>query len=171
MRYNDIQRCEYVNGYNIGVSLYVQGCSIHCKGCFNPETWDFEGGQEFDIAAKETLFSLLEKPYVHRFSVLGGEPLERCNWEELNNLLIDVKKKFPKLQIWLYTGYEYSFLMQLIDEWRIKWPKFNDAYLLESILEKVDILVAGPFIREEKDRSLAFKGSRNQEIIELNNGE
>lgn len=79
MKYNAIQRCEYVNGNNIGVSLYIQGCSLHCSGCFNPETWDFDGGQEFDLEAREQLQKLLNKPYVTRFSILGGEPLERCN--------------------------------------------------------------------------------------------
>lgn len=167
MRYNAIQRCEYVNGNDIGVSLYIQGCSIRCKGCFNPETWDFEGGQEFDIHAKKYLFDILKKPYITRLTVLGGEPLERRNWTDLNNLLCDVKEQFPQIKIWLYTGYTYDFLMELIDEWRIKWPNFNDAYLLESILEKVDTLVAGPFIEEEKDRSLVFKGSKNQQIIQL----
>ena len=79
MRYNAIQRCEYVNGNDIGVSLYLQGCSIHCKGCFNPETWDFNGGKEFDVDAFADLLALLDKPYITRFSILGGEPLERCN--------------------------------------------------------------------------------------------
>ena len=167
MRYNAIQRCEYVNGNDIGVSLYIQGCSIHCKGCFNPETWDFEGGHEFDIYAKDYLFDILKKPYMTRLTVLGGEPLERCNWNDLNALLCDIRAEFSDLTIWLYTGYDYDFLMQLIDEWRIKWPAFNDAFLLEAILEKVDVLVAGPFIREEKDRTLPFRGSRNQKIIKL----
>jgi len=167
MRYNAIQRCEYVNGNDIGVSLYIQGCSIRCKGCFNPETWDFEGGEEFDTAAYDKLIELLDKPYVARLSILGGEPLERRNWEDLNLLLFKVLKHNPDLKIWLYTGYDYSFIMRLVDEWRINWPKFNDAFLLESILEKVDVLVAGPFIQEEKDKSLPFRGSRNQKIIEL----
>ena len=167
MRYNAIQRCEYVNGNDIGVSLYLQGCSIHCKGCFNPETWDFNGGKEFDVDAFADLLALLDKPYITRFSILGGEPLERCNWRELSKLLWHIREFKPSLEIWLYTGYTYEFLMELIDEWRIKWPKFNDAFLLEDILENVNVLVAGPFILEEKDRSLAFKGSRNQEIIKL----
>lgn len=168
MRYNAIQRCEYINGNDIGVSLYIQGCSIRCEGCFNPETWDFEGGQEFDSAAYAKLNELLNKPYITRFSILGGEPLERCNWDDLNKLLCQLQESKPGLKIWLYTGYTYEFLMTLIDEWRIKWPKFNDAFLLESILEKVDVLVAGPFIQEEQDKSLPFRGSRNQKIIELN---
>lgn len=173
MRYSGIQRCEYINGNDIGVSLYIQGCSLHCPGCFNPETWDFDGGEEFTEEVYNKLVALLEKPYVMRFTVLGGEPLERYNWSELNRLLIRIRKEFPELDIWLYTGYDYEFLMELIDEWRIKWPNFNDAYMLESILEQVNVLVAGPFIKELKDRSLVFKGSSNQEIIVLheNNGE
>lgn len=168
MRYSAIQRCEYINGNDIGVSLYIQGCSIRCEGCFNPETWDFEGGQEFDSEAYTKLNELLDKSYITRFSILGGEPLERCNWDDLNKLLCQLRESKPGLKIWLYTGYTYEFLMTLIDEWRIKWPKFNDAFLLESILEKVDVLVAGPFIQEEQDKSLPFRGSRNQKIIELN---
>jgi len=116
MRYNAIQRCEYVNGNDIGVSLYIQGCSIRCKGCFNPETWDFEGGEEFDTAAYDKLIELLDKPYVARLSILGGEPLERRNWEDLNLLLFKVLKHNPDLKIWLYTGYDYSFIMRLVDE-------------------------------------------------------
>ena len=167
MRYSAIQRCEYVNGNDIGVSLYIQGCSLHCQGCFNPETWDFNGGEEFDTAAYNHLLTLLDKPYITRFSILGGEPLERCNWEDLSGLIHSIREHKPDLDIWLYTGYTYEFLMQLIDEWRIKWPKFNDAFLLESILENIDILVAGPFVEEEKDKTLPFRGSRNQKIITL----
>ena len=167
MRYNAIQRCEYINGNDIGVSLYIQGCSLHCEGCFNPETWSFDGGEEFDATAYNNLLTLLDKPYITRFSILGGEPLERCNWEDLSGLIHSIREHKPNLEIWLYTGYTYEFLMQLIDEWRIKWPKFNDAFLLESILENVDMLVAGPFVEEEKDKTLPFRGSRNQKIINL----
>lgn len=167
MRYSAIQRCEYVNGTNIGVSLYIQGCSIHCPGCFNPETWDFEGGKEFDGGAYADLIQLLDKPYITRLSILGGEPLERCNWDDLNKLLWQIREFKPNLEIWLYTGYTDEFLFKLIDEWRIKWPSFNDAFLLESILENIDVLVTGPFIQELKNRALAFKGSSNQKILYL----
>ena len=163
MRYNAIQRCEYVNGNDIGVSLYIQGCSIHCKGCFNPETWDFNGGKEFTLDTFAELLTLLDKPYITRFSILGGEPLEKCNWEELRAILWRIRVFKPDLKIWLYTGYTYNFLMELIN----MKPKFDNIHLLENILKNIDVLVAGPFILEEKDRSLAFKGSRNQEIIYL----
>lgn len=156
MRYNKIQRCEYVNGNNIGVSLFLQGCSIHCKGCFNPETWDFNEGREFTPRVKKYLFNLLNKEYITRFSVLGGEPLERCNWKELNNLIKQVKQCFPEIKIWLYTGHTNEY-----------WNTTHKDRTLTSILKNIDVLVTGPYIQEQKDLTLPFRGSSNQEIIDV----
>ena len=127
--------------------------SIHCKGCFQPETWSFDAGEKFIQETKETLFQYLNNPVVTRLSILGGEPLEECNWKDLNQLLREVRLIFPHIKIWLYTGYEYEFLTNI-----------NNRQLKE-ILEKVDVLVAGPFIEDEKDLGLRWCGSRNQQVI------
>ena len=99
LRYATIEKNEIINGTGVGVSLYVQGCGLHCKGCFNPETWDFTGGKNFDEDAYKQLNELLDKPYITRFCILGGEPLERCNWESLEKLMLDIRKNYPTLKI------------------------------------------------------------------------
>ena len=171
MKYHNITHADMLNGEGLRVVLWVSGCSHHCPACQNVITWNCNDGLDFDDAAKEEIFKDLEEDWCSGITLSGGDPLFKGNRADIVSLVCEIREKYPTKSIWLYTGYEYSFLMQLIDEWRIKWTKFNDAYLLESILEKVNILVAGPFVEEEKDRSLAFKGSHNQEIIELNNGE
>ena len=81
---------------------------FHCKNCFNPETWNFDGGKEYTEETKETILRLLEPEYIKRFSILGGEPLEGCNWLDLADLLVDIKIQYPNIKIWLYTGFTYE---------------------------------------------------------------
>lgn len=161
MRYAAIRPIDISNGKGIGVALFVQGCTIHCKGCFQPQTWDFNGGYEFNAAAKERLFKYLRQPGITRFSILGGEPLEECNWTTLASLIKEVKIEFPHLSIWLYSGYTYqAIVLSIIDH----YEKTKD---LEFIFYNIDVLVAGPFVEEEKDLGLKWRGSRNQKVINI----
>lgn len=163
MRYAAIRPIDVSNGEGLGVALFIQGCSIHCKGCFQPETWDFNGGEKFTQETMATLFEYLDHDYIKRFSILGGEPLEDRNLFELANLIYLIKTLKPKLHIWLYTGYTTEQLRQ-----RLKEEK--EVHYLKMILETIDVLVAGPFIEEEKDLGLKWSGSRNQTVIYFNKG-
>ena len=164
MRFADIDKCECNNGSDIGVSLFVQGCHFHCKNCFNSETWDFNGGKEYTEQTKETILKLLEPEYIKRFSILGGEPLEGCNWLDLADLLVDIKIQYPNIKIWLYTGYEYEWL-----EFESITLTSEHRYLLQIILNNIDVLVDGQFQEDKKDLTYPFAGSTNQRIWRKNN--
>ena len=110
MNYAQIRSMDISNGEGVGVSIFVQGCPIHCKGCFNSEAWDFNGGKEWTEEKKNMLLELLNKPYISRFSVLGGEPLAKQNMQDICKLCKEIKDKFPEKKIWLYSGYQYESL-------------------------------------------------------------
>ena len=149
MRYAEITKCELSNGNDVGVSLYVQGCPLHCEGCFNPSTWDFSGGEEWNTKVEKYLFDLIAPFYIKRISILGGEPLSPINRKDVMALIKRIKEKFPEKKIWVYTGYD-----------------LEDVYNLE-ILQYIDVLVDGAFHIKEKDLSLAFRGSSNQRLIDM----
>lgn len=149
---------DVANGNGIGVSLYTQGCSHRCAHCFNPETWDFEGGQEFTQETQNTILDLLDQSYVDHFSILGGEPLEPQNTYPLACLISKIKSEHPHIKIWLWTGYTWETLQETI-------RTTDRAKYLEYILENIDYLIDGPFIQEQKDLTLSWRGSRNQRII------
>lgn len=150
MRYAEIKYPDIANGPGVRVSLFLQGCSRHCKGCFNQSTWDHHRGKEFDQAAKEEIFYHLGLPWVKGLSVLGGEPLEQA--DELADFLREVKERFPYINIWMWTGFWYEDVKDL--------PALN----------YVDVLVDGPFIEEQKNLCLKFRGSENQRILNLKEG-
>lgn len=156
MRYAALRPFDISNGEGIGVALFTQGCARHCKGCFQPETWDFEAGQKFTQKTKEKLFEYLRQPGITRFSLLGGEPLEDCNLFEISRLINLIKREFPDIKIWVYSGYTKEELEERAADSNIKWLRF--------ILDNIDVLVDGPFIEEEKDLSLEWRGSCNQKI-------
>lgn len=153
MRYAQIRKMDISNGAGIGQSLFVQGCEFHCPGCFNEETWDLDGGNEWTPEIEEEFLELLERPYIIRVSILGGEPLLEQNLDSLDSLIMKIWARIPHVRIWLYTGYTY--------EEAIKDPKKKE------IIDKLDYLVDGQFIEEEKDLTLEFRGSRNQRIIDI----
>lgn len=159
MRYSSINTCECTNGLGWGVSLFTQGCPIHCKGCFNPETWDFDGGKELTNYQESQIYKALKPKYITRFSVLGGEPLIDSNLEQLNRLLCTIKSNYPNIKIWIWTGYTW-------DELQEKRKNANPDKLLITF-KYADYLVCGPYIEEEKDLTLLWRGSRNQKIINL----
>ena len=148
------------NGIGIGASVFLSGCHFHCKNCHNQELWDFNSGNECTNDTKNKILKTIQPKWVERFSVLGGEPLETINLKELLVLIENIKALRPDIKIWIYTGYTYEQLQE-----RIK--KNKDDYYLEPILRLADVLVDGPFIQEQKDLTLAFKGSSNQRVIDL----
>lgn len=160
MRYNIIEKCECCNGLGWGITLFVQGCHFHCKGCFNTISWDFNGGKKFTQDTQDTILKLIQPDYIKHFTIQGGEPLEECNWTDLYCLLSAVKEKYrPDIQVWLYTGYTYEYLQE---QRRKKGNEF-----LGMILNQVDVLVDGPFQENKKDLTYPFAGSTNQRIIDM----
>lgn len=167
MRYADILKCDCINGSGWGVSLYTQGCDKHCKGCFNPETWDFKAGKEFTEKTQQIILQLLNQPYMTRFSLLGGEPLAKQNRKELAHLLYNIRKEYPNIKIWIWTGYTWEQLMQELNQEDEKYNQDTDAQRLSAILFFVDVLVDGPFIQKQKDITLKWRGSCNQRVIDV----
>ena len=152
MNYCGLKKNDIANGDGVRVSLFVSGCRNHCKGCHNPEAWDFGYGQHFTKETEDEIIEALRPSWIQGLSVLGGEPCEEENEEILIPFLKRLRSELPMKDIWLYSGYTYGMLR-------------ND-----EILKYVDVLVDGPFLPEQKDISLAFRGSRNQRILRLRNG-
>lgn len=152
MKYGRIKKTDIANGPGVRVSLFVSGCRNHCKGCFQPETWDFNYGEEYDgVNTANDIVKALTPDYISGLSILGGDPMEPENIDEVTSLCYIVKLLFPNKTIWLYTGYTWEAI-------RIRYPE---------ILNYIDVLVDGPFIEDLKDISLAFRGSSNQRIIDV----
>ena len=152
MKYGRIKKTDIANGPGVRVSLFVSGCRNHCKGCFQPETWDFNYGEKYDgVNTANDIVKALTPDYISGLSILGGDPMEPENIDEVTSLCYIVKLLFPNKTIWLYTGYTWEDI-------RIRYPE---------ILNYIDVLVDGPFIEDLKDISLAFRGSSNQRIIDV----
>ena len=149
MNYAEIKKVDIANGPGVRVSLFVSGCRNHCKGCFNPETWDFDYGRPFTRETEDEIIEALRPSWIQGLSILGGEPTEEENAAVLIPFLKRVRAALPDKDIWLYSGYTYEALRD------------------KEILTLADVLVDGPFLLEQKDAGLAFRGSRNQRIIDL----
>lgn len=158
MNYATIKKNDIANGTGVRVSLFVSGCRHRCKNCFNYEAWDFNYGKPFDDSVIEEILCLSDHQYIEGLSVLGGEPFEPENREGLLKLLKLYKKRFPNKNIWCYTGFTFD---ELCD-------KNNKNYgLIKDILSHIDVLVDGKFVEELKNLSLMFRGSENQNIIDV----
>jgi anaerobic ribonucleoside-triphosphate reductase activating protein len=155
MNYASILRCDVANGPGFRVSLFVSGCLRKCPGCFNEIAQDPSYGKKFDSQAKEKIFKELSKEYCSGLSLLGGEPMSKLsnNREAVIELCKETKEKFPEKNIWMWSGYTFE---ELISDPTSK-----------NIFNYIDVLVDGPFIESEKDLDLAWKGSRNQRVIDV----
>ena len=161
MNYLSITPCDFANGQGVRAVLWVSGCSLHCPGCHNPESHDRCAGKPFDEDAKKELFDALSKPYVRGLTLSGGHPLENYNLQDLFVLLVDIKKTFPDKDIWLYTG----LMLNSSDFMHNNKNLMHD--LRTSILQRCDVVIDGPFIQEQRDITLQFRGSTNQRIIDV----
>lgn len=158
MNYSKIDPMSIVDGEGCRVTLFVSGCRNHCKGCFNPETWNFDYGQTFDVIALNEIIEACKKPYISGLTILGGEPFEVENQPAIADLIRKFKEVLPEKNIWMFTGYIYEKNLRM----------GQNQYLVgitDYILENTDILVDGPFILEERDLNLKFCGSRNQRLL------
>ena len=156
MRYAGIIKNDVAAGKGVCVTFFVQGCSQHCPGCHNPQTWDFDGGYEFTQDTMDNIIKALNANNVQRnFCIMGGEPLHPDNLFLTNLVISEVKKKYPDIKIYVWTGYLYEDLLA------------KNEKLLQNILQSIDVLIDGPFIKEQRDITLTMRGSRNQRIINL----
>lgn len=148
MRYAKIDSCEITNGKHVGVSLYVQGCEFHCKGCFNSSTWDFNNGREWDGTTENYVLDLCSKHYIKRLSCLGGEPMHPANADSVINLMKRFKELYPDKKVWMWTGYKFEDIPN------------------KDVLNYADFIIDGLFKEKLKDLSLEFRGSSNQRVWE-----
>ena len=159
MNYALIRENDIANGPGVRTSLFVSGCRHHCKGCFNPETWNFNYGQPFTQTEIDKIISLTEPSFVEGLTLLGGEPFEPENQKALIDLLNQFKEKLPNKNIWCYSGFTFESDL---------FPKAKESK--ENIMEMlslIDVLVDGKFIEELKNPALRFRGSSNQNIIDV----
>ena len=169
MRYASMRNLDISNGEGVGVSLFVQGCDRHCFNCFNPDTWDFNGGKKWTEETKNKFIKLIDRPYINRISVLGGEPLAEQNLDEVLSLIKEIRISFPEKTIWLYTGYDFDILKSRYNEYKYTPFAANaDEWLTRwEIISNVDVLVDGEYIDEQKDLTLKWRGSKNQNCIDV----
>ena len=191
MRYAQIRSLDISNGENVGVALFVQGCHLHCKNCFNSETWDFNGGKEWTPDVKEKFLELVDRQYIKRVSILGGEPLADENLDDVLDLITEINKRYnfqkidpanpckigvsedenaneirlssPTKTIWIYTGYTWEHI-------------FNDGVYLtkdcagwkrREIVKQCAVMVEGRYIDSQRDITLKWRGSSNQRVINI----
>ena len=152
MNYIKITKNDIANGSGVRCVLWVAGCSQRCVNCHNQSTWNFNAGALFDDMAKRELFEALDKPHIKGITISGGHPLDPHNFEDVLALAREIKTQFPTKDIWLYTGYLYEELY------------YRE---ISRILLYIDVLVDGPYIDEQRDITLAFRGSKNQRLIDV----
>ena len=149
MRYNLIRKMDIADGPGVRVSIFMQGCQFHCKNCFNPETWDFNGGKEYNDEVIEKVLQLCKKDHIKGLSILGGEPMNPINREGTTRLAKKFKENFPDKNLWMWTGFKYEDLKD------------------EEVFKYVDVLVDGQYKDELHDPTLKWKGSANQRVIDI----
>ena len=193
MRYASMRSMDITNGDNIGVSLFVQGCPFQCYNCFNSTAWDFNGGKEWNNDTKKHFLDLIDKPYIKRISILGGEPLASSNLDGILDLLQEIRTEYPASPnltpeihckmgdfssqnfdqirllypaktIWLYTGYT---LEQILQPLLINTIPTEEEEKRIDIVKMVDVLVDGPYVDAQRDVTTKWRGSKNQRVINI----
>ena len=202
MRFASMRNLDISNGEGVGVSLFVQGCDRHCFNCFNSETWDFNGGKEWTEETKNKFMELIDRPYIRRISILGGEPLAEQNLDDVLSLIKEIREKYPISQnpnsenigksrvledenskeirisypektIWLYTGFRWNYIMNYqsveTDDFDYIEESYNDGVMekRKQIISLCDVVVDGEYIDGQKDLTLAYRGSKNQHVIDV----
>ncbi len=150
MRYNKIRKMDISNGPGVRVSIFMQGCAFHCKNCFNPETWDFTAGKEFNDDTIKEVLDLCDKKQIKGLSILGGEPMHPNNQEGTAKLAKAFKEKFPDKTVWMWSGF-----------------KFDQDLKDKEAMKYVDVLVDGTYTDELRNPTLKWKGSSNQRVIDV----
>lgn len=159
MYYGEIKNCDIANGEGVRVTLFVSGCTNHCKNCFQPQTWDFNFGKPFTEEVENDILNMLEPSYIKGLTLLGGEPFEPQNQKAILPFIKKIKEKYPDKNIWAYSGFTYE---ELITEGT--HPHCDET---ADILSIIDVLVDGRFVEEKKNLMLRFRGSSNQRLIDM----
>ena len=159
MNYGQIKNCDIANGNGVRVTLFVSGCTNHCKNCFQPQTWDFAYGEPFTKDVEDRLISMLAPEYIDGLTLLGGEPFEPQNQRALLPFVRRVKATYPDKDIWAFSGFTLEELLTP--------GSHPNCEATEDLLGLIDVLVDGRFVEEKKDLSLQFRGSSNQRLIDL----
>lgn len=159
MNYGQIKNCDIANGEGVRVTLFVSGCTNRCKGCFQPETWDFNYGQPYTQETEDEIIKLLEPAYINGLTLLGGEPFEPENQRVLVSLVKKVKILYPNKTVWAFTGFTLEQLMHQAPHPRCE--------VTQNLLFNIDVLVDGKFEADKKNIRLKFRGSENQRLIDL----
>ncbi len=159
MYYGNIKKFDIANGKGVRTTVFVSGCTNHCFNCFQPETWDFDYGKPFTKEIEDEILESLQPSFIEGLTLLGGDPCEVSNQRALVPFLKRVKEMYPEKNIWCYTGY-------VLDQDLLDGGK-RHCEITDAFLSLIDVLVDGPFIQEQYDISLAFRGSKNQRIIDM----
>ena len=159
MYYGEIKKCDIANGEGVRVSLFVSGCTHHCPGCFNADTWNFKYGSEYTDQTEKEILEALSPSYINGLTLLGGEPFEPENQKTLVGLLRKVRESYPEKNIWCYTGYKFD--SDIVTNMFENWPETKE------LMSYIDVLVDGKFEEDKKDLNLKFRGSANQRIIDV----
>ena len=157
MYYGEIKNCDIANGEGVRVTLFVSGCTNHCKNCFQPQTWDFCYGQPFTTETEDYLLSLLSPVYINGLTLLGGEPFEPDNQRALLPFLHRLRQQLPDKTVWAFSGYTWE---ELTGQSRARCEATG------ALLSLVDVLVDGEFVEALRDISLRFRGSSNQRLLD-----
>ncbi len=158
MRYGNIKPVDIADGIGVRVSLFVSGCTHHCEGCFNPETWNFDYGEPYTQETEDQIISLLNRSFIRGLTLLGGEPFEPENQRELVKLLRRVRRELPEKDIWSYSGYTFE---ELTGESRAR------CEVTDEMLSLLDVLVDGEFVLAKRNLMLRFRGSENQRLLNV----
>lgn len=164
MNYHNITTDDMLNGDGLRVVLWVSGCSLECKNCHNPQTWDFNSGIPFTDEAMQEILECLDKPYISGLTLTGGHPLEMENLETVKTIVQTVKEKFPQKDIWLYTGFRWENISRVITH---PEEKRGYDYVLAEFLPLIDVIVDGRYRDGLRDITLPFRGSSNQRVIDV----
>ena len=160
MHYGEIKNCDIANGEGVRVTLFVSGCTNHCKNCFQPQTWDFNYGKPFTEETEAELFRLLSPRYIRGLTLLGGEPFEPENQRALLPFLRKLRRELPEKTVWAFTGFTWEELHTEGSHPRCE--------VTDELLSLIDVLVDGRYVEELKDIGLRFRGSGNQRLLDLN---
>lgn len=160
MHYGEIKNCDIANGEGVRVTLFVSGCTNHCKNCFQPQTWDFDYGKPFTEETEAELFRLLSPRYIRGLTLLGGEPFEPENQRSLLPFLRKLRRELPEKTVWAFTGFTWEELHTEGSHPRCE--------VTDELLSLIDVLVDGRYVEELKDIGLRFRGSSNQRLLDLN---
>lgn len=159
MNYATIKKTDVANGPGVRVSLFVSGCTHHCKGCFNSEAWDFQYGTPYTEETEKEILEALAPDYIRGLSLLGGEPMEPQNRGTVLSLVKKVRERYPQKTIWCYSGYDF-------DRDLLPWMEAGDPVMAE-LLPLLDVIVDGEYMEEYRNLRIPFRGSENQRILDV----